>query len=456
LRKDDTKILIFICLGSFFHIQSLGSINVSLAAIQRDLGASLTGIQWIGMIGVVMLSSLSLCFGRAGDILGRRKIFKIGLSLYAIGAGLATFAATFTQLLLSRLVMAVGLAMAAPMAAAIIASIFPPEKRAHALGVHASFMAFGRTTGPTIGGLILYFWGWRAVFFANCLFGVLTCVTLFTVLKGDEETRKEPFDFWGALFLMVGYPSGLIALTLGARSGWDSFEVVFFFALAAAGLFSFIWRELRTAVPLMKLGYFADFSLATTALALVCASLAQSPINIFGPLYMDNVLRLSPLTVGLLMAAVPLSNALSALFSGRLADRSSTGAVTAFGLALVFVGVLFYSWLGLDPGLSMILVSLALVGTGLGLFAPANQQSAFAAVKSQDYGVVSAMLSSLQTAAGSLGITLAVAFAEASAQARADREPADFWIDQQYAFSWLASVAAAAVLIALIANRRKS
>jgi len=130
-------------------MQSVGSISVSLSAIQKEFDATLAAVQWIGLMGSIMLCSLSLCFGRAGDLIGRRTIFKTGLTLYTAGAGLAAFSGTFLQLLASRCVMALGLAMAAPMAAAIIASAHGHEHRGRALGLLAASIALGRTTGPT-------------------------------------------------------------------------------------------------------------------------------------------------------------------------------------------------------------------------------------------------------------------------------------------------------------------
>lgn len=449
MRKEELRVLVIICLGSFFHVQSFGSINVSLPAIQQAFGASLAAIQWVGMMGVVMLSSLSLCFGRAGDLVGRKKIFKTGLSLYALGAGLAAFSASFPQLLFFRSVMAIGLAMAAPMAAAIIASTFSPQARGQALGLLASVMAVGRTTGPTIGGFILYLWGWRAVFVANCLFGTLTCLTLFWVLKGKEEQRKEPFDFWGALSLMIGYPSVLIALSLGAKSGWESAEIPLWFGLAAVGLASFVWRELRTEIPLMNLSYFSNLPLATAILSFAMGSAVQQPIPIFGPLYMQSVLRASPLAVGLVMAALPLATALFSPFSGRLADRVNAKWVATLGLCFVFLGVLFYARLGVGSTYVWVVLALAFLGAGVGLFIPANQKIAFSTVSNRDYGVLSAMLTSFGTASGTLGTTVAVALAEASRRTREIEDAAGFAYDQQFAFSLLLPLAAMAVLITL-------
>jgi EmrB/QacA subfamily drug resistance transporter len=453
LRREESRILLVVCLGTFFHIQSVGSISVSLSAIQKEFDATLAAVQWIGLMGAIMLSSLSLGFGRAGDLLGQKVIFKIGLTLYAAGAGLAAASGTFPQLLAFRCLMALGLAMAAPLAGAIIASVHSHESRGRALGWLAASIALGRTTGPTIGGLILQLWGWRAVFIANCLFGMATCLTLFLILKGKEERRKVSFDYFGAFSLAVGFPSLLIALTLGTRLGWEASEIMFWLSLAAVGIISFVWRELHAQAPLMNLLYFRSIPLVRAMLSLVLATFAFYPVSIFGPLYLLNVIRASPLSAGLAMATLPLCTTLLSPLSGRLADRLNPRWVAILGLCIVFFGVFLYAKLGEDSSLVWIVSVLAILGTGIGLFVPANEKVAFSTVPSRDYGMLSAMLTAFGTGSGALGTTGAVALAELSKKSRMSGDAGGFAYDQQFAFASLLPLAALAVLVAMVGKR---
>ena len=405
-------------------------------------------------MGSIMLSSLSLCFGRAGDLIGRRTIFKIGLALYTAGAGLAAFSATFVQLLASRCVMALGLAMAAPMAAAIIASVHGHESRGRALGLLAAAIALGRTTGPTIGGFILHVWGWRAVFLANCIFGIATCVTLFLIFKGKEERRQVSVDFLGVLSLIVGFPSFLIALTAGTRLGWDASEIVLWLGLAAAGIVSFVWRESRAEAPLMNLGYFRSIPFLRCILSLVLATLAFYPVAIFGPLYLLNVIGTSPLVAGLAMAALPLCSTFFSPLSGRLADRSDPRWVAILGLSIILSGVFLYARLGEDSTLTWIVFVLSILGAGIGLFIPANEKAAFSTVPNRDYGMLSAMLTAFATGSGALGTTIAVALAEVSKKSRIGGDVAGFAYDQQFAFTILLPLAGLAVFVTLVGKRQ--
>ena len=455
MRKEESRALLVVCLGTFFHIQSVGSISVSLSAIQKEFDTTLAAVQWIGLMGSIMLSSLSLCFGRAGDRVGRRTIFKIGLSLYTVGAGLAAFSGTFGRLLASRCLMALGLAMAAPMAGAIIASAHGHENRGRALGLLAASIALGRTTGPTIGGLILQLWGWRAVFLANCIFGVATCSTLFLIFKGKEESHKVSVDYLGVISLIIGFPSLLIALTAGTRLGWDASQIVLWLALAGVGTVSFIWRELHAESPLMNLRHFRSIPFTRSILSLVLATLAFYPVSIFGPLYLLNVIGTAPLTAGLAMATLPLCTTLLSPLSGRLADRFNPRWVAILGLCIIVLGVFFYARLGENSTLLWIVFVLSILGAGIGLFVPANEKAAFSTVVNRDYGMLAAILTAFGTGSGALGTTVAVALAEGAKKSRINGGAAEFAYDQQFAFSLLLPLAIIAVLVAMVGKRER-
>jgi EmrB/QacA subfamily drug resistance transporter len=359
-------------------------------------------------------------------------------------------------LLASRCVMALGLAMAAPMAAAIVASVHEHDHRGRALGLLAASIALGRTTGPTIGGAILQLWGWRAVFLANCIFGVATCVTMFLIFKGKEERRKVTVDYLGVISLVVGFPSFLIALTAGTRLGWDASNIVLWLALAATGIISFVWRELHAEAPLMNLRYFRRIPFARSMLSLVLVTLVFHPVAIFGPIYLLNVIGTAPLAAGLAMATLPLCTTLLSPLSGRLADRFNPRWVAVLGLCIILVGIFFYARLGEDSTLLWIVFVLSILGAGFGLFVPANDKAAFSTVPSRDYGMLAAMLTAFGTGSGALGTTVAVALADSAKRSRTSGDAAGFVYDQQFAFWTLLPLAALAVLVSLLGKRERN
>lgn len=447
--QEEWRQLAVICLGAFLFFNSFGSVNVALPTIQSYFGVSLATVQWISIMGTATISTLSLCFGKAGDLLGQRRLYRTGVSLYALGAGLSAFSESFPQLVLFRGVMSIGLALAVPMSTAILASTFPPQRRGQALGLYASAIAIGRATGPTLGGLILYLWGWQAVFLTNCLIGIVISAAVFSVFKGGEERRREAFDFWGSLALMVGYPALLIGVSLGADSGWSSAGILPWFIAASVGLAGFAWIERRAQNPLIDISLFRRRPLSAALFALATGSAVYSPIAMCGPLYMQNVLAFSPLAVGIIMVTLPLCTGLSSPLCGRLADRIEARFVASLGLLFIFIGIFCYSRLAAGSSYLLIVVALALIGVGTGFFMPANQKAAFAAVTGEHFGILSAMLSSFGSAAGTLGTTITVALIETTMSKNQAQDPASFASAQQFAFSALLPLAALALLISL-------
>ena len=279
---------------------------------------------------------------------------------------------------------------------------------------------------------------------------------MFLIFKGKEERRKVSVDYLGVVSLVVGFPSLLIALTAGTRLGWEASELVLWFALAAAGVISFVWRELHVEAPLMNLRYFRSIPFVRSMLSLVLATLAFYPVAIFGPIYLLNVIGTAPLTAGLAMATLPLCTTLVSPLSGRLADRFNPRWVALLGLCIVLLGVFFYARLGEDSTLIWIVLVLAILGAGIGLFVPANDKAAFATVPSRDYGMLAAMLTAFGTGSGALGTTAAVALAEVAKKSRLSADAAGFAYDQQFAFSSLLPLAALAVLVTMVGKRERA
>lgn len=447
-RAEERAMLTVTGLAAFLFFNSFGSIGVALPAIQKQFGNSLAELQWVTLMGVVTISSLSFCFGRAGGIFGRRRLYKIGVACYAAGAGLGGLATSFSQLLFARAVMAVGLAMALPMSTAILAASFDAERRGRALGFFASAIAVGRMSGPTVGGFLLQAGGWRWIFWMNFFVGIAVTAAVVKIFRGAGARQPEPFDLWGSLALLIGYPALLVGLTFGAKAGWSAPLVLTAFAIAALALSAFFLVELRVVKPLVDMAIFRHGRLAVAQLVNALTHMLHQPLALCAPLYLQNVLGASAVQAGLLLAILPLSTALSSPLSGRLADRFDARCTASVGVVMIFAGVALYAWLDARSSFLVAGAVLALIGGGIGCFTPANQKMAFASVGQEDYGVLAAMLSSFGTAAGTIGITLTVALMEHHGGSKLWSEPVSFAQAQQFAFAWLLPIGIMAIAIA--------
>jgi MFS family permease len=256
---------------------------------------------------------------------------------------------------------------------------------------------------------------------------------------------------------LIGYPALLIGLSLGSRSGWHSSPVYLWLGLSLVGWFSFAVIESRTEKPLIRPSFFRIPTLSVAMLCMVFTWSAFSPIYLFAPLYMQNVLNLSPLTSGLILTTPPLLIAALSPVSGWLADRGDSQLIVTGGLCFILLGILFYSRSGPMTSPLWVGFALSLIGLGNGLFIPANQRAAFSSVSEADYGVVSAMLLSFGLASGTLGTTMAVALLEWKTGGKGIfADPKGFAEAQQFVFSILLPFAVAAALISFGTRSRKS
>lgn len=295
-QLQERAILPITCLAAFLFFNSFGSIGVALAAIQKQFGNRLPEIQWVNLMGVVTIASLSFCFGRGGALLGQRWLYKGGVALCAAGAGLGAISASFRQLILAR---ALGLAMGLPMSTAILAAGFDSKRRGQVLVLFASAIAVGR------GGFLLQLGGWLWIFWMNFIVSLAVNAAVVRIFNGSEQ-RKEPFDIWGALTLLIGYPALLVGLTFGASNGWTSPLV----------MGSFFWR--RSALRALCGSNYMRQSRSST--------LVYSSRGLF-----------AALATGFL-AILLLSTALASPLSGRFADRTEASTVARIGLAVIVAG----------------------------------------------------------------------------------------------------------------------
>lgn len=408
----EVRVLSVLCAGTFLFFNSYGSINVAIPMIQAEFGSSLSAVQWIATMGLVLSSSLALSLGRAGDILGRNQLYKAGVTLYGAGSALAAASQTFPQLVTCRVIMTVGLAMAMPMSSAITAAVSPPERTGWSLGILLSAAGVGRATGPALGGFFISLASWRAVFLANALIGLAVSIAVWLMLRGREHRSGESFDYPGAAALILGYPSVLVGLSVGVNSGWRSPFIAWWFLLGFAGMAAFVLRQFWARRPLIPLVLMTDVPLVISFLALMLFSAAYFPILMLSPLYMRNVLGMTPLHLGLTLTTLPVVAAVCSPISGRLADRVEPWILVAVGQLSSAAGILVYAGLQEGSSPAMVLLALALVGIGVGVCLPANQRTAFALAPKEHYGVTGGMLSACGPGAGALGIGLVVALME--------------------------------------------
>jgi EmrB/QacA subfamily drug resistance transporter len=384
-------------------------VNVALPSIANDLHFSPTGLSWVLNAYTLPFGGLLLLGGRAGDILGRRRVFMAGLALFTLASLAGGLATSAGMLLAARALQGAGGAIAIPAVLALITASFPEgRERTRALGLFTAVAMGGASLGLVLGGVIVQWVTWRWVLFVNVPIGALVLALAPRFLP---ETPRQPghFDLTGALSSTAGMSALVYAFIRAAADGWTDRLALAAVAAAVVLLSLFVLNESRAAQPITPLRLFADAGRAGSYLARLLLVAGMFGMFFLLTLFVQDVLRFSPLQAGL--AFVPMTATLFVVSTSasRLLARFSPKALMAAGLVPVISGMTWLSQIG--PGTHYVpgvLGPMLLLGAGMGVvFVPLTMAS-LAGVQARDAGAAASMVNVMQQVGGSLGLAILV------------------------------------------------
>ncbi len=386
---------------------------ISLPTIGRELpGTSPTLVLWI-LLGYSLLTAVVLLnFGRLSDMFGRVRLYVLGFAIFTAGSALCGFSQTGLELVLFRLVQAVGAGFLFSNSAAIITDAFPPNERGRALGVNQVSIVVGAVSGLVLGGIITSTIGWRWIFFVNVPIGVIATlrarIDLHEIAKPEEKPR---IDWAGNVLFALGLTLLLLAITLGALGQLAGPTAIAVGGFGGAMLVAFLWVESREASPMLDLSLFRNRQFTASAVALLLNALARGAFTFILVFYLQGPPRfLSPFTAGLFLIPVSASLATVGPVSGWLSDRYGPRPFLVAGLLISGSGFLWLSQIGPDDSFWQLALPLLLVGAGMGLFAAPNRAAMMTAVPPTRRGVASGIGTTFLNTGStvSLGFTLVV------------------------------------------------
>lgn len=367
--------------------------NVAMPTIGKEFSLSAVALGWVLTAYTLAAAMFLVPFGRLADLVGRKRIFALGIVINIAGTVLAALAPSGLVLILSRAVQGVGSAMIFGTGVAILTSVYPPGARGHALGLNVTAVYTGGSLGPVLGGFLVHAWGWRSVFWVTVPVAALALLLTLTRLEGEwADARGEGFDLPGAAVFGLG----LVGLMYGFSRLPSTPGVV----LTAAGLLAlagFVAHELRVPAPLLDLRLFRHNRIfAFSNLAALFNYSATSAVAFLMSLYLQYIKGLPPQKAGLVLVAQPIVMALTSPFAGRLSDRAEPRIIASLGMALSAAGLLLFSLLGPGTGFPFIVGCLVLLGLGFGLFSSPNTNAIMSSVGKKHLGVASASLGTMR------------------------------------------------------------
>ena len=412
IRAHDVNpwlVLVLVCLAQFMVILDATIVNVALPSIQADLGLSESNLQWIVNAYALLFGGFLLLGGRAGDLIGRKRVFLAGVVLFTAASLLCALAPSETWLILARGLQGLGAALVSPAALSIVTTTFREgQERTKALGVWAAIAVGGGAVGLVVGGMLVEWLSWPWIFFVNVPVGIAAFFfSLRYVPESKDEHAHKSFDVAGA----VSVTGGLVALVYGivrsAEAGWGSAEVLGFLALAAVLLVAFVVIESRSAEPLVRLSIFVVKTVRAGNVAMFVVAAGLFAMFFFNTLYVQRVLGFSPVQAGFAFVPFTAGVIIGAGLSQRLVPALGAREVPVIGAALGAVGLL--TFLRLTPDSSYVtdlLPGIMLVSIGMGLVFVPITLIATSGVPVDDAGLASGLFNTSQQIGGALGLAL--------------------------------------------------
>jgi len=411
------------CLALFMVMLDNTVVNVALPSIQRDLGTSISGLEWIVNGYTLSFAVLLAVGGRMGDIFGRRKMFVAGVIVFTFASTTAGFAPDNFSLVASRVLQGMGAAFMMPGTLSIITDAFPAHERGKAIGTWAGVSALALAIGPVLGGFLTEQVSWRAIFYINLPVGILAVLAaLFIVRESRDTTVGRQVDVLGVGVLTVSLTALVLALIEGNSWGWGSASVIGLIALAVAMLIAFVVVEQRVKAPIIEFSLFKSRNFIGSVIVAFIISFAMMGVFFFLALYMQNILGYSALEAGVRFLPTTLVIMVTAPLAGRLSDRIGPRWPIVVGMAMIAVSLYMFSTIEVGTTFSGLWVSFVILGFGIGLTMSPMSTAAMNAVSKTKAGVASGVLSMFRMVGGTFGVAALGALFQNQAQVRLDQE----------------------------------
>ena len=392
----------------FMVVLDIAIVNVALPSIQTDLDFSQANLQWVISAYALVFGGFLLLGGRTADLLGRRRIFMIGLIAFTIGSLLCGLAWSEGSLIGARAIQGLGAATISPAALAILMTTFAEgRERNIALGVWGAVGGFGAAAGVLLGGVLTDALSWEWIFFVNIPVG-LAAFGLAPVLLGEsKDVRVKTFDALGAVLVTSGLTTLVLGITQGHDWGWSSARVIGIFALAAALLAGFVAWENRVAEPLMRFGILRTKTVLGANVAGFILGTALFSMFLMLTLYMQQVLGYSAMKTGVAYLAVAGTSIVWANVAAALVNRVGVRPLIAGGMAILTLGLVLFTQVSVGGSYATdLLPGFLIIALGMALCFVPISIAALAGVKQAEAGIASGLINTSQQVGGAVGIAL--------------------------------------------------
>ena len=401
-------------IGSFIAMLDSTTVNLALYPMAVDMNVTMSQIQWVVVAYMLILTVFLPFFGKLGDLFAKNKLYTVGFSVFAIGAFLNTTAKSFELLVLYRCIEAVGASIILSNTQAIISSIFTGARRGKALGLNGCIIAIGGVSGPAIGGILIHYFGWHAIFYPSLIIGIVGAFLSYKFLINTAPKKLEnfKFDYKGFIYFTVCLFCLLLAISQGHTWGWSSFNIILLgiLALIFGGLFYF--RDHKINYPLINFKLFEIKTFTFGNLAVMMSYIAMFTNTVLLPFFLQELQGYNPLITGLLILPYSFILSIVAPISGRLSGKYGSRYLTLFGAAVYCLSLLLFTLYNQDVSKWQIIFTSGLMGVGNGLFQSPSNNAIMTSVQKSELGIASGILALSRNMGNILGVALTITLFE--------------------------------------------
>jgi EmrB/QacA subfamily drug resistance transporter len=443
----------------FMVVLDIAIVNVALPSIQTDLGFSQENLQWVISAYALFFGGFLLLGGRTADIVGRRRLFVVGLIVFSAASLLSGLAWSDSALIVARAAQGLGAAMITPAALAILMTTFQEgRERNTALGVWGAVGAFGAVAGVLLGGILTDLLSWEWIFFINVPVGLAAVALTPMLLAESRDTGIRSFDAPGAVLVTSGMVTLVYTITQANQYGWGSLETIGLFSLAGVLLAAFAAWESRVKEPLMPFSIFRIRTVAAANISGLILGTVSFSMFLMLTLYMQQVLGYSPLKTGLAYLAVAGTAIIWSTVAAQLVTRIGVKPVIVAGMAFLTAGLVYFTQVSVGGSyVGDLLPGFLLIAVGLGFSFVPISIAALAGVQASEAGLASGLFNTSQQIGGALGIAALSAIATSTTEngvASGTALPVALTNGFENAFIWGGIIAAVGILVGLVLVRQ--
>ncbi len=413
-KKLKWTMFVITAVGNFIAMLDSTTVNLALYPMARDLHVTMGEIQWVMIAYMLVLTVFLPFFGKLGDIFPKNKLYALGFGLFGVGAFLNTTASTFPLLLAYRCLEALGASIMLSNAQAIIASIFKNERRGKALGLNGCIVAIGGMSGPALGGILINYFGWHAIFVPCIIVAIFGVIYAYRMLPRSVKTniKNFKFDYRGFFYFTVSLFALLLAISEGHAWGWNSLRIIVLGVLTLVFGALFYMRDHKISYPLINFSMFKIRPFTFGNLAVMTSYMAMYTNSILLPFFLQEILKYNALVTGLLILPYSLTLSITAPIAGRLSGKYGSRLLTVAGPATYCVALLMFTLFDKHAAMWQIVLASGVMGIGNGLFQSPSNNAIITSVNRNELGLASGILALARNLGNILGVAVTITLFE--------------------------------------------